>query len=442
MRALVLLTLLIVVAMARSGDPALSGPEQPDDPAVPRHLSVAPGEVIPAERGIWFVDPRTGAADGWEIGGGAAFVHWLASPLGRLIAYSIMPAVADRPPLWRLYDTRTGALRDLPGRPTFAPDESRYAIADAGGVSVFRADDGALDVRFGADPPAESPPYLPPPHWSPNATSLLGWAGNPFSSSAMPPPLLRMDLAVGAATPVTEALVRSPHWSPDGATIYFSSANEDRLTAVDAADQRPRWSLWLAELPGSTVRRDEEKPSGQIDLVAATRDGGRLALFARTYAMPPTAPFAVFSTAHVLDAATGAMQFRVEGASRCAPQVWSADGRWLLVVGRRGDRFGSYLVAADGSEIRDLGGHVQGISPADPAIGATHAYPDPGALRIVALPSGETLRTIDFAGPVMWHFEDQQWLADGRLVVVAPTAGRGGCLAGPGDERELEVRFP
>ncbi len=45
------------------------------------------------------------------------------------------------------------------------------------------------------------------------------------------------------------------------------------------------------------------------------------------------------------------------------------------------------------------------------------------------------------AGAPMRHLEDQQWLADGRLVVVARAADRDGCHAAPGNEREMRMRF-
>jgi hypothetical protein len=446
MRALPLLAVLAVLAtLPAAGDAPRSLPARQGDPVAPRQLSVPPGQPIPAERGIWFVDPRTGAAEGWEFTEEAPFLVYEASPGGEFVAYGIPPGwTSAASPFWRLLDTGSGAVRELPEQPiVFSPDGARYATPVEDGIAIVQSATGSLLWRFPvAGLRAPVPFSFFRGAWSPDGATVIVAS---FDQPALPASalwrVLRLDLRTGQATELDGRPFPLTQWSPDGRAYLLST--DDGLDLRRAEDDGLIWSLGVQDVATEPLPTDRGKATVRMEDPRISPDGERLAFFVRAFPdigrAPPAAPL---FRAYVLDAATRAVRFWIEGASRCAPQVWSADGRWLLVLGRQGDLFGSYLVAADGSEISYLSEHVQGLSPTDPTIGATHAYPDPGALRIVGLPGGETLRTIDFTGPVMWHFEDQQWLDDGRLVVVAPVAGRDGCLLGPGDDRELEVRFP
>ncbi|MGH2587779.1 MAG: hypothetical protein ACRDJE_22890, partial [Dehalococcoidia bacterium] len=78
---------------------------------------------------------------GWRIEERVVPVGQSVSPGGRYLVYGVHLGT-DPAPHWGLYDTRTGRLRELPSRPVFTRDESRYALAGPDGISVIRAEDG------------------------------------------------------------------------------------------------------------------------------------------------------------------------------------------------------------------------------------------------------------------------------------------------------------
>jgi hypothetical protein len=147
---------------------------------------------------------------------------------------------------------------------------------------------------------------------------------------------------------------------------------------------------------------------------------------------------------YVLDAVSGEIQFWVEGAHTCPQHAWTADGRWLLISGRRGEQAGSFLAAADGSALRFVRDYVADLSPVDPATaGVRGGGMGLAELLVLDIPGGGVRRTVQFAGDIGWDAaHDPLWLPDGRMVVHAPHGGHGGCGEGPPNPDELDVRFP
>jgi hypothetical protein len=162
---------------------------------------------------------------------------------------------------------------------------------------------------------------------------------------------------------------------------------------------------------------------------------------------------------YVLDARTGAILFRLWGASACWGEVWTADGGSLIVAGQRADHFGWFIVTADGASVRRLdeadGAFFVEPSPTDASIAAflgRPTYPD-GNVG----PVGGPLMSLDVgsetATPVLYFSPGVQspgwdpvhapprWLSDGRVVLLTGDGGHGGCEMGP-RRPELEVQFP
>jgi Tol biopolymer transport system component len=162
---------------------------------------------------------------------------------------------------------------------------------------------------------------------------------------------------------------------------------------------------------------------------------------------------------YVLDAGTGAILFRLWGASACWGEVWTADGRSLIVEGQRSEEYGWFVVTADGTSVRRLeaadGTFFVEPSARDPDVAAflgRRTYPGgevgsvEGPLMTVDLDTGQAAPVVgislkdrspgwDPAHPL------PRWLSDGRLVFFTGTEGHEGCEMGP-RLPELEVQFP
>jgi dipeptidyl aminopeptidase/acylaminoacyl peptidase len=233
-------------------------------------------------------------------------------------------------------------------------------------------------------------------------------------------------------------------WSPDGER--FALASGTTLAAVDLRGQ----VLWSTDIPGSSIANVRWSPDGHSISVhafpLAEEIDGRL--------YPGRNP-----AVYVLDARTDAIDFRLWGASACWGEVWTADGRSLIVAGQRSDEFGWFVVTADGTSVRRLdaadGAFFVEPSPTNPGIAAflgRPTYPNgnvgpvEGPLMSLDLRSGAAkpvLYASPEAQPPEWDpaHSPRRWLSDGRLVFFTGDGGHGGCEMGP-RRPNLEVQFP
>ena len=144
----------------------------------------------------------------------------------------------------------------------------------------------------------------------------------------------------------------------------------------------------------------------------------------------------------VIDPGTGVVRFRVENVLSCGRR-WTADGRWLHVVGERDGEAGSFLVSEDGARVRFLGRFVMDLSPVDPRLGVYQPFrPGEPSIAALDLETGDSRPLAAIDGDWGWDTNHTPfWLADGRTVVHAPHPGHGGCgfYESPGD---LTVRRP
>lgn len=437
-----LFALPLLLLVSGCTDPGPNG-----GPARPRHLRAAPGETLTLTRGIAYFDPRTGAAEGWELPEqyepeDILLAH-AVSPYGRYLAWADYDGTPGRPGHWQLLDTHSGDVRDLPAEPIFSPDETLYATSSEGAddLAIVRSDDGAavLSVDLAAwGKPSQNVAAV---HWSPTGAGLLVAFGlrprdAPLGGGSQR--LLHITPAAGDVREVPEGSALLLRWWPDGTA--FSSGDQQRVTVYDAVTLEPRWTLDGQDLLPPEQREPDKSPV-QLGIPIPSPDGAALLLYAG-------GPFGVpngdgYSPRHyVLDPADGGVRFWISGAVTCGPP-WSADGAWMVVDGIREGRYGSYLVRADGGALRPIG-TMSGIipSPTDPDIATAFRWDSAGRrFEISSIPDGEPQRTLPFDGPFGWDGLHMTWLSDGRMIAHAPHGGHGGCGAGP-PPPELDVGFP
>lgn len=135
------------------------------------------------------------------------------------------------------------------------------------------------------------------------------------------------------------------------------------------------------------------------------------------------------------------MLFEIQNARVCRTS-WSADGRWLPVVAYRNGVAGTFLVAADGAEVREFGAVGILLSPHDPRTAGAFTYgPAPHRLSVIDVPTGAVRHEVAITGSPGWDFLHRTWLSDGRLLVHAPHGGHGGCgLLGRVPDLAIESR--
>jgi hypothetical protein len=403
---------------------------------MPRPDSHAAGEPFTAEFGIWFVDPRSGAVQGWRIEESVVPVGQSVSPGGRYLVYGVHIG-ADPQPRWRLFDTDAEQVRELTDRPVFTRDESRYALAGPDGISIVRAEDGSVERTFPVARFGRPAGFQPSIVWSPDGDTLLATFPRPLPDGSGPMGLtggtpfqiLRLTPATGAVVEVAAQPLAIARWSGDGRLYFTGRSSGGGVAAYRAADNGLAWQLMPEQFGLSVGVRDGE-PYGQTDLPVTSPDGAMAAIGVRGAAQAP------LYRVYVVDTTSGAVRFWVEGAYTCGPHIWTADGRWLLVHGRQGQMSGSFLVAADGSEVRFLADYVEDLSPVDAGTAAVRG-------RVFDVPSGAVRHSFPIAGNWGWDFaHDPLWLPDGRMVIYAPHGGHGGCGLGPASPEQLAVRFP
>lgn len=426
-------------------------------PAPPRHVTFAPGERFDAERGVYYVDPRTGAVEGWQAPDVlplfAVTPPYPVTAGGRYLAYGVYkpgvhttPDLAPNPtpnePVYDvLYDTQTHTLRNLSASPyrRFATDASRYVVPEQDGITVVRTEDGTVERSFVLTPFGYTRESFRDGAWSPDGQALLAWFASPEPNGAPMHRVLRLDVATGTAKELATGIFAQAEWSPDGQRYFLSLHSV--IQAHTAADDSLLWRITADRLGVPVAVKDGREPLGIVAFHSVSPDGSGAAIVAwgagNWHFATPDARL------YVVDPDNGTVRFWVEGVLACG-RVWTADGRWLHVVGRRGEEAGSFFVAADGSVVRYFGRYITDVSPVEPRTGGVLAYgAGASSLHVVDLPSGATRHAVTMAGEPGWDTNHEPvWLADGRMVVFAPHYGHGGC----GFEHELPpdlaVHFP
>jgi hypothetical protein len=427
-------------ATITSTAPATPSPERATPtptatPSAPRRVSYAPGATVPAQQGVYYVDPNTGAVEGWdlpELPTAGAF-GITVSPGGRYIIWSVGERQVQR----RLLDTRTGAVRDHPPyirTGPFAPDDRRFlAQTTPPNGQIVRAEDGEVERTL--SPPADGLWFFENGEWAPDGESLLLW----FGAAPVPRPqqqrrVFRLNLRTGSMQEVAKGAILGASWAADGQR--YALLHHDAIEMWRADTNAVLWRLTVQDLGVPPSAERFEQP---FRVTGFSRDGGQLLFhFAGASGMPPN----YVRRLYMVDAATGRVRFWLENALVCGPHVWSADGRWLHVLGLWQGQGGSLLVSPDSRAVQRVErGYVEDLSPVDGGTAGVKGGAG-NELLVIDIPSGSVRHTIRFDGQPAWDFVHQPaWLTDGRIVVTAPHLGHGGCGEGP-PLPEMEIRIP
>ena len=429
--------------------PAAASSPQSVEPR-PQAVRFAPGERVDAARGAYYLDVTTGAVTGWQLPAApeiplppyptSASGRYITYPSGRDIVVVGSPLPHTFVSADRLFDTHTGSVRALtPGvhRRFFAPNDARYLEGTAHGVDLLRTADGVRERRIVLDHLGYAPDRLVETAWSPSAEIVLVWWSVENTGGPPMTRIVRIDVPSGRVVELLDGVHAQGGWSPDGSLFYIAAHGV--LEARETASGLTRWRLTAEDLGLAMPLKDGIEPLGGWS-IPLTAPGGRNAVVLAAGA-GPTGRESVYRVA-LIDPESGTVRFWVENALSCGRR-WTADGRWLHVVGERGGESGSFLVSEDGAEIRFLGRFVMDLSPLDARVGVYRPFaPGEPSIAALDLETGDSRPLAVIDGDWGWDTNhDPLWLADGRTVVHAPHPGHGGCgfHESPGD---LAIHVP
>ncbi len=237
----------------------------------------------------------------------------------------------------------------------YSPDEMLFHARGKSGGTVFVRDGRMKKVDLASTPPLRQGVY---PMWNPRgryvafstndtAQSFFGGHGQPIEVYDQSSDLMICDTETGRM--LTDERFFSdarwetfPAWSPDGATLYFCSA-EPRSMPLDR--ESVRYDLLRAEFDFATGALGE-----RVDTLYDSRTAGGSVSFPRVspdgrYLMYTRADYGTFPVWHaeadlaVMDLCDGsevdASALNSDEAESC--HAWSSSGRWVVFASRRED---------------------------------------------------------------------------------------------------------
>ena len=237
----------------------------------------------------------------------------------------------------------------------YSPDEMLFHARGKSGGTVFVRDGRMKKVDLASTPPLRQGVY---PMWNPRgryvafstndtAQSFFGGHGQPVEVYDQSSDLMIYDTETGRM--LTDERFFSdarwetfPAWSPDGATLYFCSA-EPRSMPLDR--ESVRYDLLRAEFDFATGALGE-----RVDTLYDSRTAGGSVSFPRVspdgrYLMYTRADYGTFPVWHaeadlaVMDLCDGsevdASALNSDEAESC--HAWSSSGRWVVFASRRED---------------------------------------------------------------------------------------------------------
>ena len=317
-------------------------------PGTAKRVTFKPGQVVDVKPGIFFADIATGAIEGWQLpldtaGGWVNRISGTSlSPDGRFILYPAAKTLDDWSD-WSLLDTRTGKTCVLPEvrswTGAFSPDGQSFVANTALGSALMLSDCVAGPQSL--DLPVDE--QLDYAVWSPDGKTLMVVTHRNLPESKMERMVTSYLINQARKDPVVvdqgPGRPISPIWSPDGTHVVVVSPSWGKVQVLDQAGG----VVWATSLAVSSVWNRGWSPDGRSIVLAVdvyTDDRTR-----RSYV-------------YILDAATGKTQFRVLGAFAACGQMWTPDSQWFLIwsygLNERPERAPYYLVAADGSVVRQL----------------------------------------------------------------------------------------
>ena len=433
--ALLLLVGLALIAGCRDSETAKPTPGAPTagatavataagdaDAPMPQHVVFAAGETITAdgEAGIFFLDPKTGAAEGWVVPAASlsgqgplpfSFTVGGVSADGGKVVYRCLQATASSPvpcgggseTTWYLLDTKSGARTSLDaftGRsPSISPDGKTLFGETRDGIALA---DIALpdDVRNVALPAGTDLAYGQA-NWSPDGARIVfqsGFTSTVFLVNTQSATASLLDLAVGVA------------WSPDSTRMVSWKQMTDDVSDLRVLDRDGAivWSKRVASAgPGGTWSAD-----------------GSL-IYIETQDQPRAGDgYGQLGRVEILDSSTGATAYRVKGGF--CPTGWVGETHRLLTSSYG---FGEALVNLDGNSVRLFDTYVTPMPFDDSAAIVFNG----GDFSSYDLTTGETKLVAHTTVTPSWDgFHGFGLFAGDRLVFTALHLGHGGCGEGAG----------
>ena len=237
----------------------------------------------------------------------------------------------------------------------YSPDEMLFHARGKSGGTVFVRDGRMEKVDLASTPPLRQGVY---PMWNPRgryvafstndtAQSFFGGHGQPVEVYDQSSDLMIYDTETGRMLTderffSDERWETFPAWSPDGATLYFCSA-EPR--SMPLGRESVRYDLLRAEFDFATGALGE-----RVDTLYDSRTAGGSVSFPRVspdgrYLMYTRADYGTFPVWHaeadlaVIDLRDGsevdASALNSDEAESC--HAWSSSGRWVVFASRRED---------------------------------------------------------------------------------------------------------
>jgi Tol biopolymer transport system component len=360
------------VAPTPSAAPPTAMPSPPPtstpaaDAPMPRHVTFAPGETIAADgqTGIFFLDPKTGAADAWLVPAATvpnspengflpfAFTVGGFSADGGKVVYTCTESKVNFGPVpcggaanstWYLLDTKSGERTRLEALTgpflSISPDGKTLLGATAEGFALAAVKPS--DATSAIASTATSPGTAKYAEWSPDGSRLVLTAfTTPANGDIMTTFLV--DATSGRVTPLDGAGV----WSPDGARLMVWRQVKDHVGELHMLDRDGRL-LW------------SKASTGAVGAGAWSADGSLI--YAQVLdQMGVAGAYGALERVDIIESATGATAYRIRGGT--CPLGWAAGTHRLLAESYG---FGEALVDLDAGSVRLMNVYAR-PTPFDP----------------------------------------------------------------------------
>jgi dipeptidyl aminopeptidase/acylaminoacyl peptidase len=393
------------------------------EPPELRFVTFKPGETVSGARsGFFFIDPQTGATEGWLPADESVFLtRGPMTPDGRLIiftcyridttrrAFDCANAQEDWPTYYQL-DTQTGQVRTLPlGRDyiSLSPDGKTVVIASDAGIG-FAPANTPEDARIVLpDRIAVRPRSV---FWSPDsALALVSTLSGTFLISASGSEVEQISIHG----------IRSAAWAPDGSKVAMVARITSEQPDTDFGVRvynRDGELLWQAATEYATYNP------------RWSPDGAQLAVEAHVpSAEQPRKLRTILLT--VFDGLSGTLLYRVTGVRSCFTSPWTADGSRLVLLAT--EPFRHVLVDPLESSVRDLPLNVI-PTPFDASAGIVLSFDSESiwSFEVVDFETGERTRLAATTLSPDWHADHDPLFVQGRVFFSAPHFGHGGCGEG------------